>query len=207
MSVEKKKRIRLSPEERKIDILNHTARIVAESGVSSVTMESVSKEVGISKSLMYSYYPTTTELLRALYSREMRKLRKLQNQAALEASTLEQLVRKVTNVYLNYIEKNGLLINRLQSEPSVHELGGPSYFGKEEAAMFLAEIISKSFNIPMEITIPVVDISFGLPDAAGRYLEEKGADKQFIEDITVTMILGSISAIKDEFDFRFKPIR
>lgn len=58
----------------------------------------------------------------------------------------------------------------------------------------VTEIISKTFNIPMEITIPVVDISFGLPDAAGRYLEEKGADKQFIEDITFTMILGSISA-------------
>ncbi|MBT26832.1 MAG: hypothetical protein CML60_10630 [Rhodobacteraceae bacterium] len=55
--------------------------------------------------------------------------------------------------------------------------------------MFLAEIITKTFNIPMEITIPVVDVSFGLPDAAGRYLEEKGADKPFIEDITATMIL------------------
>lgn len=207
METTKKTRTRLSPEARTLEILEHTAKIVSNEGVAAVSMDKISKAVGISKSLVYSYFPSTTELLKELYSREMRLLRKLQNDAAVNANTLEQLVRQVTHVYLNYIEEKGLLIYRLQSEPSLAEIGGPSDFGKDQSVKFLADIMNKSFDIPMSIAIPTIDISFGLPDAAGRYLDQKKADKQTIEDITVAMILGSISAIKDGFDFKFKPIR
>ena len=39
------------------------------------------------------------------------------------AETFEALVRGVTHVYLCYIEDRGLLIERLQAEPSVSVLG------------------------------------------------------------------------------------
>lgn len=201
-----KTRTRLSPEARKQEILEYAAVIVSSEGVAAVSMEKIGKAAQISKSLVYSYFPSITELLKELLKREMKSLRARQAMAVEKANTMEQLVRQVTHVYLNYIEEKGLLIYRLQSEPSLQEVGGPSNFGKDKAVEYLASILEELYDIPRTIATPTIDISFGLPDAAGRYLDENKADKQTIEDITVAMILGSLQAVKDGFDLKFKPL-
>ncbi|MFT5572604.1 MAG: AcrR family transcriptional regulator, partial [Cryomorphaceae bacterium] len=103
-NIPKKSRTRLSPEVRKTMILDQAAALVASEGVSAVSMERLGKEAGISKALVYNYYPNVTPLLQELLTREYRHLRKLQFEAAESADTLEQVVRRVTNVYLSYIK-------------------------------------------------------------------------------------------------------
>ena len=114
------KRRRYSPEKRKSLILDHTAEIVARDGVAVLTMESIAKEAGISKSLVYTYFENLTELLRALLKRELRAQRELQFREAEAATTFEELVRGVTHQYLKYIEDRGLIIERLQSLSLIH---------------------------------------------------------------------------------------
>lgn len=203
----KKVRSRLSPEARTAEILDYTADIVAQEGVAAVSVEKIGKAAGISKSAVYSYFPSTRDLLQALYTRELKALRRRQSEAAERADTLEQMVRFVTHAYLTYIQEKGLLIYRLQSEPSVAEVGGPTDFSRNAAVSYLAEIMHKNFNLPLSIAVPAVDISFGLPDAAGRYLDANHSDLQLIEDITVAMIIASIMAVVDGYDVKFKPIR
>jgi AcrR family transcriptional regulator len=201
----KKTRVRLSPEQREQEILKYTASIVSEQGVFAVSVEQIGKALNISKSTVYSYFPSITDLLQALYKREMKSLRSAQHKAVLEASTLEQLVRGVTHAYLNYIDEKGLLISRLQSDPSLSSVGGPTEYGRDVAVNYLADIVSKTFDIPLLAT-PAVDISFGLPEAAGQCLNRKMTDKKTIEDLTVAMILASIQTIKDGYDFKLRPI-
>jgi len=197
----------MSPEDRVAEILDFTAELVSSQGVASLSVEKIGKAAGISKSLVYSYFPSITELLQALHHREMKSLRAKQFQAAERANTLEQLVRGITHEYLTYIEERGMLIYRLQSEPSVAIAGGPTDYSLDTSVKYLADMLAKLFDLPPEVAEPAVEISFGLPDAAGRYLDEKKCDKQTIEDITVAMIIGSITAIKDDFDVKFKPLR
>ena len=206
MSKTKKTRIRLSPEVREQEILEFAAKIVAQEGVFAVSIERIGKALNISKSTVYSYFPSLPELLQELFRREMMSLRAKQQKAAFEANTIEQLVRDVTHAYLNYIEEKGLLISRLQAEPSLSSMGGPTDFGRETAVNYLAQTVSDTFDIPMSIAIPAVDISFGLPEAAGQCLTRKVTDKQTIEDLTVAMILSSIKAVKDGYDLKLRPI-
>jgi len=203
----KKTRTRLSPEARISEILDHTANLVSSDGVAAVNMEKISKAAGVSKSLIYSYFASTTELLKALLQRELQDLRHKQTRATLRAGSFAQLVRGVTHAYLSHIEERGLLLYRLQSEPSVSEGGGPTSYGRETAVQYLAEIAHRTFNIPMSIAVPATDISFGLPDAAGNYLDKNKANRKLIEDITVTMIIACIKSIKDEYEVSFKPLR
>lgn len=207
METTKKPRTRLSPEARASEILDHTAVIVATEGVAAVTMEKVGKAANISKSLVYSYFSSIPELLKALLQRELRNLRRKQIRATDNANTFEQLVRGVTHEYLKHIEERGLIIYRLQADPSISKGGSPTSYGRDVAVQHLAEIAHKVFEIPMEMAIPATDISFGLPDAAGAYLDRENADRQAIEDITVAMIIGCIKALKDNYDTHFKPLR
>ena len=207
MSEAPKTRIRLSPDARKSMILDHAARIIADEGVAVVTMERLAKEANISKALVYNYFPNVTIVLQTLLTREYRHLRRLQYEAANSAETLEQLVRRVTNVYLSYIGKRGMLIERLAVEPTVANSGDPTEYSREVAVDYLAKILTDNFGIDESIAKPAVDISYGLPAAAGHYITRHDTNLQTIEDITVTMILGSIEAIRENYNRSLKPLK
>ena len=207
MAAEKKKRTRLSPDVRKDLILDHVAEIIANEGVSALSMERIGKEAGISKSLVYAYYPTMNELLKTLLKREYERLRDLQDEAALKAETFEQLVRGSTRTYLNYMEERGLILERLAAEPSVSEYNDPTDFSRDRAVQYLAKVVYDNFGIDMEVALPAVDISFGMPAAAGHYLIKNDVSRQMIEDITVTMIIGSIEALRKNYQTSFKPLK
>lgn len=192
-------RRRMSPEKRRALILDHTADMVARDGVASLSIESIGKEAGISKSLVYAYFPNLTDLLRELYRREMRRLRRAQRDAAANAVSFEELVRSVTHIYLTYISERGLIIERLQAEPSVSETHDPTDFGREAAVDYLTAIVMQHFDLPADIARAATDISFGLPASAGSYLHRHGMDLQQLEDLTVTMIIGTIMHVKDRF--------
>lgn len=201
------KRVRLAPKERQTLILDHVAEIVAREGVSALSMDRIGREAGISKSLVYNYFPNITDLLRQLLQREWRRLRRLQAEAADRADTFEGLVRAVTHVYLKYIDERGMLIERLQAEPSVSAIHDPTEFGRDTAVGYLAEIVTDHFNLPPEIAKAATDISFGLPAAAGAYLLQRKLSREALEDLTVTMILGTLNEIEREYTTRLRPIR
>jgi AcrR family transcriptional regulator len=207
MTTEKKKRTRLSPEVRKSLILDAAAQVVAEEGVSALSMDRLGKTANISKSLVYAYYPSMKELLQTLLKREFTRLRELQDAAAASAETFEQLVRRVTTTYLSYMDERGLILERLAAEPSLSQHGDPTDFSRDIAVKHLAKIVYENFGVDMSIALPAVDISFGMPAAAGNYLIHNDVSRQTIEDITVTMIIGSIEALSNNYKRSFKPLK
>lgn len=202
-----KTRTRLSPEVRKNLILDAAAEVVAAEGVSALSMDKLGKAAGISKSLVYAYFPSTKELLQTLLKREHKRLRKLQNEAARSAETFEQLVRRMTTTYLTYMEERGLILDRLAAEPSLAEQGDPTEYSRESAVNYLASLISENYDIDISVAIPAVDISFGMPAAAGHYLTRHDVSRQTIEDITVAMIIGSIEAVRNKYETSLKSLR
>jgi TetR/AcrR family transcriptional regulator, fatty acid biosynthesis regulator len=203
----KKVRQRFAPERRRELILDHTADLLAEEGVAALSIEKIGRKAGISKSLVYAYFTNLTELLRALYQREMRSLRRRQAQAAGNAETFEELVRSITHAYLHYINERGLILQRLQAEPSVSELHDPTDFGRDAAVDYLAGIVVAHFNLPEEVARAATDISFGLSAAAGGYLYRHQIDVQTLEDITVSMVVGAVSNVKAEYMGRKQPLK
>ena len=91
-----------------------------------------------------------------------------------------------------------MLIERLQAEPSVSGMHDPTEFSRESAVGYLADIVADHFGLPMEVAKAATDISFGLPATAGAYLLQRKMSRQALEDMTVTMILGTFDALKRE---------
>ncbi len=201
------RRRRLSPEKRKSLILDHTADIVARDGVAALSMDRISKEAGISKSLVYNYFDNLTELLKTLLERELRRLRSLQQQEAEAAETFEQLVRGVTHQYLKYIEDRGLIIERLQAEPSVAGGNDPTQFSRNAAVEYLAELVETTFDLPYEIAHAATDISFGLPATAGAYFLHHDLPREKIEELTVTMIMATFTSLRNDHGLRHKKLK
>lgn len=202
-----KRRTRLDPAQRRGLILDHTAEIIAAEGVAALSMERIGREAGVSKSLVYNYFPNLQTLLSELLERELRRMRRLQGKAAESATTFEELVRAITHVYLTYIEERGLIIERLQNEPTISDTHDPTEYGRDAAVDYITEIVVRHFDLPPDVARAAVDISFGLPASAGSYLLRRGMDRQSLEDITVTMIIGSVMALKTDYTARHQPLR
>ena len=75
MTDPQRKRTRLAPEARREQILDEAARLTLEEGLYAVSMERLARDVGVSKGLVYNYYPTRDALLAALLHREQTELR------------------------------------------------------------------------------------------------------------------------------------
>ncbi|QMW24219.1 TetR/AcrR family transcriptional regulator [Sandaracinobacteroides saxicola] len=202
-----RKQVRLHPQKRQSLILDCTAELIASEGIAKLSMDRIGREAGVSKSLVYAYFPSLTDLLRQLLQREMRRLRRLQAAAAEGAETFEGLVRAVTHEYLKYIEERGLIIERLQAEPSVSTLHDPTQFGREVAVDYLAEIVIDQFDLPREVAYAATEISFGLPSAAGAFLLHHNLSRAALETLTVSMILGTFYELKREHVARHQPLQ
>lgn len=207
MTESAKKRVRLSREERREMILDYAAELVAKEGVGGIKMESLGRSIKVSKSLIYAYFPSLKDVLQALLEREYKRLRRRQSDAARGAETVEQLVRRVTHAYLSYIEDRGLILDRLAAEPYINDQGDPTEYGRHAAVLELVKILQPALGMDEELLYPVVDISFGLPAAAGQYLLRHNANRQTVEDITVTMILGTIEAVQTRYKTALRPLQ
>lgn len=194
-SVKPLKRRRYSPQKRRAMILDHAAEVVISDGISGATMDRIAKSAGVSKSLIYAYFENSTELLKELLTRELRRLRRTQAQAAATTETFADMVRAVTHQYVAYIAESGLVLQRLQSEPSLNEGRDPTDYGRKDAVRFVAKIVSANFELPMDLAVAATDISFGIPATAGHFIETHQHDPNWVEDITVHMIMGAFEGV------------
>ncbi len=188
-------------------ILDTTAEMIARDGISHLSMERIARQEGVSKALVYNYFDSLEELLKELLERELKRLRRLQFEAAKQAITFEDLVRNITREYLTYIDRRGLIIERLQSEPNLSDLNDPTGYGRDASVDYLAPILSRNFDMPDKLARAATDISFGLSAAAGNYLLRSKMSLAEIEDVTVTMILGSFAAVRSEYQTSKKKLK
>ncbi len=188
-------------------ILDGAAEIIRREGVAQISLERIGQSAGVSKSLVYNYFDSLKDLLRELLDRELKALRRQQFEAAERAVTFEDLVRNITHVYLSNIEDRGLLIERLQAEPSLSDMHDPTDFSRSTAVDYLGQIVAEHFDMPLELALAATDISFGLPAAAGRYLMRGPLKREDVEELTVSMIMGSVTMARTDYLLRKQKIK
>ena len=194
-----KQQRRYSPEVRRSMILDTAARIIVDQGVAGLSMEQISRGAGISKSLMYKYFDNLNDLLSELLHRELKGLRRQEIKAAESATTFEELVRNITHEYLKYIGERGMVIQRLQSEPSISDMHDPTDYGRTSSIDYFAPIVSNHFGLPLDVARALTDISYGIPAAAGEFLLKGEMPIEEVEDLTVSMIIGTFVMARNDY--------
>ena len=190
-------RTRLAPEERSQIILNTAADIVTSEGVSAVNMDRLGRDAGISKALVYNYYPNRNVLLRALLLREVRLYQDQQRAAAESALDFDTLIRSTTRTYLDHIVEKGVLIERLMSEPTIAlGMGEMERAGRHKTIEYLATRMREGLSMSMEVARMMIELSLGLTGAGGAYLDRKGYNIDLLEDMLVTMIKANVAAVE-----------
>ena len=195
----KLKRQRLKPEVRKSQILDVAAAMIREHGVSALSMSKLGEAAGISKPLIYVYFDSRLELFKALLVREVEESQ-TRNQKIAEAATgLEDLVRSTSRSMLEHVLEHGNIVQQLMHEPEIADvLGKLASQSHQRYIQYLAQQLESSLGLSPELSEMVVEIGLGLSSAAGAHLDRTKTNIDAVEEVLVTMILGSLSAISDK---------
>jgi AcrR family transcriptional regulator len=95
-------RRRLSTQERREQLLSVGARLFSESPYDDVLIEQVAEIAGVSRGLLYHYFPTKRDFFAAVVERESGRMLRLT--AAVPGVPLREQVAAGLDVYLSYVE-------------------------------------------------------------------------------------------------------
>lgn len=189
-------RRRLDPQVRRDLILDQAARVVLAEGLSALSMEGVGRAAGVSKALVYAYFPTKAALLSDLLVREYRSFQVQARAAAERATSFESLIRLTTRAHLDHVATRGALIQKLLGEPLAAEaLRAAEGKGRQLTVGFFAREVAREYDVPLATAATVSDLLMGLTSAAGDHLIRVGGDVDEVEDMVVEMILAALRQV------------
>ena len=189
-------RQRLSPELRKTILLRAAAEIIAREGITAVSMQRVAEEAGVSKGLVYNYFPTCHELLYELLRRETATIHQKQVEAARGVTDFVELTRGVTRVYLRHVAEHGELLRPLMAEPTLTaELAKEHRIGRPRAVRLFAQLMVDQYGVPMNDAQAASDLLMDLSGAAARRMQETGESPDYLEDLCVQLVVAGVTAL------------
>lgn len=194
-----RRRTRKTPEARRAEILDTAARVVLEEGLSAVSMERLGRETGISKALVYNYFPSRDDLLAALLKREQDELRERGLGAVIRAQSFVEMIRSTTRIYLEQVEHRGALIQALLADPSVVRLmEDESREARARARKYLIRQTANAYGLRADAAAASVDLLWAVTDEAGRQLARKALSLEDAENYCVTLIIGALEKLARE---------
>ncbi len=189
-----RKRTRLAPEARREQILDEAARLILSEGLHAVSMERLGRDVGISKGLVYNYFPTRDALLAELLRRDQTELRNRGMAQALEADSFSEMIRQTTRLYLEQTRDRGALIAALLSDPSVAKLmEEDNRIDRERTIRYCVRAARRAYDLPLPLAISVVDMLMAITGRAGRQVAEGLIDVDPATEICVELITGALA--------------
>ena len=189
-------RRRLAPEERAAQILDVAARLLMDEGFTEVSMERMGREAGVSKALIYNYFPSRNDLLRALLEREVGALRQTQVREVAAAENFHDLVRRTTRLYIQHMQARGALLRKLWAEPAVaRSMADDDLRRRDEAMHYFARRVMREYGLPRDVAMPAVDMQMAMTEAAAQHLSQSDDDVDFATDLCVTLLLGGLDAL------------
>lgn len=196
MAQQKLKRKRLPPEERKEQILDVAAQLIREQGVSAMNMDRLGREAGVSKPLVYVYFPNRVDLLKSLLLREVQRFHVDSADVVASTGTLEDMVRATSRNMLEYVQEFGIVIQQLMIEPEVADvLDELDTHFQMQYKSYLTKRVREEYGIDENVALVGVEIGLGLSTAAGEFMTRTGADMDFIEDMLTAMVMGSFERV------------
>ncbi|MEM1145699.1 MAG: TetR/AcrR family transcriptional regulator [Pseudomonadota bacterium] len=183
---------RLSPEDRRNQLLDCARTIILERGLSTLTMELLAAEAGVSNPLIYKYFASRLELLQAVLEQALLEFGASVEQQLSDVEDYEDIVRVFVTTNFDQFSR-GSIINLLLSQPDVRERVR-DVEGKR-AGHYLVRELRKRYDVSARHAEQLVVLGAGASQAAAeRYANSPRRRQTMIED-TVRFIVAGIEAL------------
>jgi AcrR family transcriptional regulator len=191
-------RKRLTSAERREHFLDMAAEIVAEQGVSALTMEGVAARAGVNKALGYRYFANSDALLVALFERETEAFDLRINEAIEPCTTLDEQLRALVDVYLDSVTEGALIRTLEQPKRDIGPFEERRIAREHRGVDRLALLLRSHYHLSRKTaTTAAAVFATGMQGLIGVWLTT-GWSRAELVDRYVTMAIGSMEALETE---------
>ena len=186
-------RRRLSPEDRRNQILDCARQVILEHGLSTLTMERLAAQAGVSLPLIYKYFDTRLQLLQTLLIREYKAFRKSFVAAKTTPGSYRDALRGYVDVNFRQFS-DGDILGILLGQADVRKVVDDR--ARSRSAPFFIKELGNEFAIPPRLSEKIVVMASGASIAAAEHYNRVGGDRDAQIEQTVTFILGGIEVLR-----------
>jgi len=187
------KRRRLAPAERRVLIVEAAGRLFGERGYDGTRLDDVAAAAGVTKPVLYRHFDNKTALYLALLERHRADLGSFAA-AVPAAGTLEQRLRAVLEVWLDYVETHSYAWKMLFRDTG----GGVEVeaFRREVHAQARATLVAmiralSTTTIPRRELEPLAELlSMGMASVVLWWIEDAAASREAIADAITRVWVG-----------------
>jgi AcrR family transcriptional regulator len=163
------KRRRLSPEARRELILAAAEPLVLEQGYLPVAAETLAKAAGVSKALVYAYFPTPPALYNAILERAFASL----DEAGLDAAAAKQpllgAALAASSIYLEHVAAAGPLIHVILRDRFMRgRVSAENRAFRDRIAARLARKARRELTLSAKDSIAALNLILAVPEETGR---------------------------------------
>ncbi len=183
---------RLQAEDRRRQLLERGAELFARHSYDELSMRKIAREVGISKPLLYHYFPSKREFFQATLAQAAEQLR-ARTEPDPSLPPLDQL-RKSLEAFLKLVDENahayGKLMQSVGSVPEVREL-------VEEVRTRTAERILEGLypdGPPPKARAAVHGWLWFMDGACLNWIEHRDLTREELRDLLLGTLFGALTA-------------
>lgn len=194
----KRPRSRLPAPVRRDQLLDVARAMIVAEGTEALTMESVAAAAGVSKTLGYAYFENRTELLLALFDREVGRL---YERAAAEMEGcpgLEGKFRAAVRVWFDVVASEGGVASvLLQSSQFRGRLGERRNRTIRQIEGLYGHMVAKQYGVPEErAVVAVAALLAGLGGVVERW-RATGEPRELVEGTYLQVVRTTLEGLRE----------
>lgn len=185
-------RRRLSPENRRNQLLDCARDIVVNKGLSSLTMELLATTAGVSNPLIYKYFDTRKQILEELLVRELKAFRRSMREQLRGLKDYREIVRVYVDTNFQQFDK-GNIVSILLSQPDIREAVAKET--RSSSGLLFVKELASEYQVPRSLAERIIVLASGASIAAAEHQSRYGGDRELLIDQTVEFIFAGIERL------------
>jgi AcrR family transcriptional regulator len=193
---------RLSPHQRREQLLDQASRLIVERGLSACSLEEVARQAGVSKALVYKYFATRDALLKALVAREYEVLRH-QGAWMRPENAFAQALRQSNLENFRYLQARGAILREILADgPTGRSLGRGDREERVRRTWYITDKVAKTYGVSPRVALTGALITANVPAVAAAVLQRNGFTPEEAARFWTVFVLGGWAAASARFGDR-----
>lgn len=178
-------------------MLDIADRQINASRTGALSMQLVSDEAGVSRALIYAYFPDLPHLLDAVLARHVAKLQAAGIERSAEEGTAIERVRKVADTYLRHSVQHGAAMEYVLREPGIaRQLDGQASALRARIMKRLTRALRRELRLSAHEAMVFVQLLEVLPTEGGRLVRDGQLVLEDALEVCHRMLESSIEAVR-----------
>lgn len=191
------KRHRLTPEVRREHIVAAAGQLILDQRHLPLPLEALARRAGVSKALVYAYFPTQRDLFNAVLARDFEAMAARGIEAASRRPTLSDAALETALAYYDQVAEAGPLAHIVLRDAYMAGHVSPAAAAfRDSIVRRLARLARRELKVEAKENIAAINLVTTIPEQCGRLVWQGDITPARGRELCAELIRSSLSALR-----------